>query len=39
MVINKNTLNLNSYAHDTFPEDHVPTILDCYSAEVNINNK
>ena len=25
-----------SYAHDKFPEDHVPTILDCYSAEVNV---
>ena len=25
-----------SYAHDKFPEDHIPTILDCYNAEVNV---
>mmetsp|Transcript_23346 Transcript_23346/g.22973 ORF Transcript_23346/g.22973 Transcript_23346/m.22973 type:complete len:206 (+) Transcript_23346:23-640(+) len=27
---------IKCYAEDSFPEDHVPTILDCYSAEVNI---
>ena len=30
---------IKCYAHDQFPEEHVPTILDCYSAEVNINNR
>ncbi|CDW77593.1 ras-related c3 botulinum toxin substrate 2 [Stylonychia lemnae] len=30
---------LASYIHDQFPEEHVPTVLDCYRTEVHIDNK
>ena len=28
-----------SYIHDQFPEEHVPTVLDCYRTEVQIDNR
>jgi small GTP-binding protein len=28
-----------SYINDQFPEEHVPTVLDCYRTEVNIDNR
>ena len=28
-----------SYVHDEFPEEHVPTVLDCYKTEVKIDNR
>ena len=28
-----------SYISDQFPEEHVPTVLDCYRTEVNIDNR
>ena len=30
---------LYSYINDSFPEEHVPTVLDCYRTEVNIDNR
>ncbi len=26
-----------SYVNDQFPEEYVPTVLDCYRTEVNVN--
>ena len=28
-----------SYIHDSFPEEHVPTVLDCYRTEVQIDGR
>lgn len=25
--------------HDEFPEEHIPTVLDCYKTEVKIDNR
>ena len=30
---------LFSYIHDQFPEEHVPTVLDCYRTEVHLDNR
>ena len=30
---------IKCYINDTFPEEHVPTVLDCYRTEVSIDNK
>lgn len=34
----KLTLFGKSYVNDEFPEEHVPTVLDCYKTEVNVND-
>ena len=30
---------IKCYINDQFPEEHVPTVLDCYRTEVQIDNK
>jgi GTPase SAR1 family protein len=30
---------IKCYISDQFPEEHVPTVLDCYRTEVQIDNK
>ena len=32
-------INILSYVHDEFPEEHVPTVLDCYKTDVKIDNR
>ena len=34
-----NTSLIKCYINDQFPEEHVPTVLDCYRTEVQIDNK
>ena len=30
---------IKCYIHDSFPEEHVPTVLDCYRTEVQIDQR
>lgn len=30
---------IKCYIHETFPEEHTPTVLDCYKTDLEINGQ